>query len=420
MDAPASGAPPLPPMPNRPSPARSAGTVVPDRIEVELVDAVPALAGAAPLAPLDRDSDRSPCRAGGTRPPRAAAFAAHPDWLRAAATHLLPAGVALARARVDGEEAVRLPLSPRAPGRALRHPAHDHLSLADLDARAGLPGETLLGAVDATLRAAAGRAGTAPAWRAAAVPEDSALVRAVRARTGVATGPLDRDGWALAPARETARFELGDAGAPPLPGKLRRNLRRLRHRLDELAGSGAEMHLHGADDPDARVAAFERFVALEAAGWKSAGAAGTGTAIGDDPATLGFYRELLAPRAPGLAPLVIELRAGGRTVAAKLALGTGATLHLLKIAYDESLGACAPGSLLLESLLERAPERGLGRVSLVTSPAWAARWHPLVAPAWHVVRYADTAGGRLALAADRARGLARRHHRRLRAGRSEP
>ena len=115
---------------------------------------------------------------------------------------------------------------------------------------------------------------------------------------------------------------------------------------------------------------------------------------------------------------MLELELGGRTIAAKLALRTGDALHLLKIAYDESLGEHSPGSLLLEAVLERAADDGLDRVSLVTSPAWAARWHPLVAPTWHVVRYADAAGGRLAAAADRARDAARRRYRQARAARS--
>ena len=408
-------------MPPRP-PSDRARAPAAERIDVELVDPLAPDDPSAPIAPLDPGAGgrTAPDADGAPVPLGVAAFAAHPRWLRAAAAHLLPPGTLLARVSVDGEERVRLPCLAPARGRSLLHPVHDHLSLADVDARPGLAHGTLLDAVDATLRAAADRVGAVPAWRARAVPEGSALVRAVRDRAGASEGPVDAAGWSLRPARETARFELGRAAAAPVPGKLRRNLRRLRGRLESAAGTGAEPLLDGPDDPDALAAAFERFVALEASGWKSgdAGTGGTGTAIAQDPAILAFYRALLDPHAsdrdPGLEPAIVELRVDGRTVAAKLALRTGPALHLLKIAYDESLSECAPGSLLLESLLERAPQVGIERVSLVTSPAWAARWHPRVTPTWHVTRYAPTAGGRLALVADRARELARRHHRRLR------
>ena len=412
-------------------------------LDVRFVDPLDRAGADGPDGPLGLDATGI---AGA--PTRAAAFAAHPDWTRALARHLVAPDARVARVWAAGTELARLPCAAPARGRSLRHPAHDHLSLADVDVAPDLPGATLLDAVDATIRAAAREAGPVPAWRAAAVPEDSALVRAVRARAGVADGPLDAGGWALRFARDTAGFEL-EGDAFPVPGKLRRNLRRLRVRLHDSAGAMTSVRItsmrerdpdappgaalegetdDGTDDGADLEAAFERFVALEATGWKSggAGAAGTagataggrGTAIAHDRAALGFYRALLRPRAPGLAPTIVELELDGRTVAAQLALRTGTALHLLKIAYDESLAAASPGSLLLDSLIARAPGEGLTRVSLVTSPAWAARWHPVVRPAWHVVRYADTVQGRLVAAADRARAAAAHRYRRARAGRS--
>ena len=184
---------------------------------------------------------------------------------------------------------------PRA-GARCAHPAHDHLSLADIDTAPGLRAGALLDAIDATLVAAGAEVGAVPAWRASPVPEDSALVRAVRGRTGAPDGPVDAARWTLSPARDTARFDIAD-GAFALPGKLARNLRRLRARLHEGANAEAVVRLHGRDDGEALEAAFERFVALEASGWKAGDAGTPGTAIAADPGAPGVLTARCCARA---------------------------------------------------------------------------------------------------------------------------
>ena len=239
-------------------------------------------------------------------------------------------------------------------------------------------------------------------WRIADLPADSVLGGALGAETAAP------EGWSRRPSRASARFALdGDACHPP--GKLRRNLARLRRRLATRGALRVET-VTGADGAPtaARLeAAFERFLAVEASGWKGE----EGTAIARDPALTGFYRALLAPREPGLAARIDLLWLDEECVAAQYALVTDRRLSLLKIGYDERHADCSPGSLLLESTLEHARAAGLATLSLVTSPPWAARWHPEERALWHVVRYVDSMEGRARRVLDRLGHSARRRLR---------
>lgn len=344
-----------------------------------------------------------------------AGFQHHPDWFAAIDAHLLPGAIRIASARdADGPLAL-LPLASDAAAREAHHPRHPHLALADVLLHPRLAAADGRALLERMTRTACPRA---EAWRIADLPAGSALADALgipddapRARAGaelgagegrVATPP---DGWTVRPSRPSAGFELGD-GRDAVPGKLRRNLRRLRRRLE----SEGTLRVERVRSPDALPAAWERFLAVEASGWKGAGAAGTAIAV--DTVLAGFYGALLAPRSPGLVPEIDLLWLDGDCVAAQLGLEVNGTLSLLKIGYDERHAAAAPGALLLEAVLAEAATDGLERLSLVTSSAWAARWHPAERGLWHAVRYADTIGGRRRRALDRLRGFARERLRR--------
>ena len=91
-----------------------------------------------------------------------------------------------------------------------------------------------------------------------------------------------------------------------------------------------------SDEPTAT----ERFLALEAAGWKGS----EGTAIASDPAHAAFFREVAA----GFAAMHrLELRsletADGTCLAMSVRLGAGDAGFCFKIAFDEQLRKYAPG-----------------------------------------------------------------------------
>lgn len=147
----------------------------------------------------------------------------------------------------------------------------------------------------------------------------------------------------------------------------RRNLGRQRRRLEEMGAVVVE-RLVGVRAAEEGV---DRFVALEASGWKGA----AGSAIRMHPRLLGFYRSLARELDSCPSVVVYLLHVAGRVVAGSFCIELDDTLHVLKIAYDEDLRAAAPGNRLLDHMLDEAAGReALRRVSLVTSPPWAQRW----------------------------------------------
>jgi CelD/BcsL family acetyltransferase involved in cellulose biosynthesis len=145
------------------------------------------------------------------------------------------------------------------------------------------------------------------------------------------------------------------------------NLRKARNKLAKLAGVGMEV----IADPALTDAAFARFVAVEAAGWKGEG----GSAIGCDEGRAAFFRALAHRLAAGGALEWHFLTAEGRTIAGHFAARIGGSLALIKIGYDEGYARCAPGNLLFERTVERAFADGATtEVNCLTDMAWHRNW----------------------------------------------
>lgn len=145
------------------------------------------------------------------------------------------------------------------------------------------------------------------------------------------------------------------------------NLRKARNKLAKLPGAGVEV----VADPALVDAAFDRFVAVEAAGWKGEG----GSAIGCAPGRTTFFRALARRLAASGALEWHFLTAEGRTIAGHFAARLGGSLALIKIGYDEGYARCAPGNLLFERTVERAFADGATReVNCLTDMAWHRNW----------------------------------------------
>ncbi len=161
-----------------------------------------------------------------------------------------------------------------------------------------------------------------------------------------------------------------------LSSKLRANLRRRRRKLEE-KGKVSYERCAGGEDLEARLDAG---FALEASGWKGQ----RGTAISLSPATRGFYTELArwASRENMLALRVLS--AGGRPVAFHYALTAADRSFLLKPGYDESLGECSPGQLLMEEALKDCVSSGLRELDFLgPDMVWKRDWTESVRPhAW--------------------------------------
>jgi CelD/BcsL family acetyltransferase involved in cellulose biosynthesis len=117
----------------------------------------------------------------------------------------------------------------------------------------------------------------------------------------------------------------------------RREQARMRRRLEEELG--AELQ---AVDRAGEETAVERFLELEAAGWKGR----EGTAFASDPSHAVLFRELCRGFAAQNRLQLLSLEAAGRVVAMKCNLSSGDELFCFKIAHDETLSAHSPGVLL--------------------------------------------------------------------------
>lgn len=187
-------------------------------------------------------------------------------------------------------------------------------------------------------------------------------------------------GWALQDAARGARLPHGvwHSGAAPyvqLPDTLqawaaqkrsnRKPLRRKRRRLEERGRVEVERVTGG----EALAARLEEAFALERSGWK----ARNGTAIAQDPRTLGFYTQL-AERAARTGELALYfLRLDGRAIAFQYGLQVGARYLAMKPGYDEAYADVSPGQLLTESVLEDLIPRGVRELDLLGEESAAKR-----------------------------------------------
>ena len=149
-----------------------------------------------------------------------------------------------------------------------------------------------------------------------------------------------------------------------MSNKRRKNLRRQRRHLDDLLGGKLERVDWGPRD-EARNAAIELFLRLEAAGWKGR----AGTAISCNPEHEAFFRVLVDEFARDGQLQLWFLEAAGTPVAAQCNLISGDTVFHFKIAYDEEVAHYSPGVLLeLEMLEEFHADERLQRIDSCAAP----------------------------------------------------
>jgi CelD/BcsL family acetyltransferase involved in cellulose biosynthesis len=194
-----------------------------------------------------------------------------------------------------------------------------------------------------------------------------------------------------------------------LPTRRRKEFARQMRRLAE----HGPVAIDSATAPDAVAAAFEEFLALEAAGWKGRGA----TAILSDPVIADFARTVVAKRAAAGGVRVDALRVGAKPIAVVVTFLAGTSAWTWKVAFDETHSRFSPGAQLMLDLPGRifADERIERIDSLATAD------HPMIDHLWRDRLAIGTlvvgSGGpmhRLALLSEKAERRARAGARRLR------
>lgn len=132
---------------------------------------------------------------------------------------------------------------------------------------------------------------------------------------------------------------------------LNRSLKSNLRRYEKRANAGSEpLTFRRVDSPVEIPLAVARYAQLEGSGWKGA----EGTALGSNPAQLGFYTDLMCRFAEQRQAHVYELWQGERLAAARLVIRQGVSIVMLKTTYDEALREWAPGRLLLNRVIEDA------------------------------------------------------------------
>jgi CelD/BcsL family acetyltransferase involved in cellulose biosynthesis len=228
-------------------------------------------------------------------------------------------------------------------------------------------------------------AGTALFLHLAAIPLDSSLATALEAvcrEDGRRVALVHREDRALLEGPADPEAYLATA----LPAKKRKELRRQHARLSE-QGTLTIAHQRDAQGIDDWI---ERFLKLEAAGWKGR----AGSALGSAPATAQLFRHALteAARRGALDRLSLSLDGNPLAMLATFIAAPGA--FSFKTAYDERYARYSPGVLLQ-----------LQNLSLLTDPAiaWcdscAAADHPMIDSLWTgrraMGRFSVAIGGRV-------------------------
>ena len=166
------------------------------------------------------------------------------------------------------------------------------------------------------------------------------------------------------------RAPSADACLAQMSPRLRKEIRRKHRRLSERPGY-AEVMLGPGDDFGAEI---ERFIALEASGWKGA----AGGAFACSETGLRFGRAVLGEAARRRRLHMVGIDVDGRPIARRFSLLAAEGAYAFKTAYDESYAQYSPG-VLAEALRMRALHRlPQAWIDSYTDPANATAnrmWH---------------------------------------------
>ena len=221
---------------------------------------------------------------------------------------------------------------------------HPHCFLGTPLVRRGRARECLAAAVEWLARDSRGAA--AVEWkRIAADGPFFQVLSDVLADSARATFLADRFTRALLLPRADAEEYLCET----LPGKSRKEFRRLERRLSE-AGPVEYADLGDAGEADAWIA---QFLDLEASGWKGSNA----TALGSSAAGRRFFTRAAGEAARRGRLMMLGLRVAGQPVALKCNLLSGDGSFAFKIAFDEAWGRFSPGVLLELENIRRFHQR---------------------------------------------------------------
>jgi len=196
------------------------------------------------------------------------------------------------------------------------------------------------------------------------IPADGPVAEAVRSGLGARRAhwrPSDPPTRPFVRRRSTASH-LDET----FKGRRRADIQRKRRRLDALLGQPARLVDHGGDP-----VAVDRFLTLEAAGWKGRG----GWALLCRPSGGPYFREMCAGFAADGRMHILALQAGDVTVAMRCEIEAGNGRFEVRSAYDERYKRFSPGVQLEVDAINSFHDSGLSFMSCGTNhPQHPAFW----------------------------------------------
>ena len=135
-----------------------------------------------------------------------------------------------------------------------------------------------------------------------------------------------------------------------------------------------------------------QFSQLEENSWKGQ----EGVAINSSPEVKNFYTDLMTAASKNQQARIFHYASDNHIYASALGFQLGDCLYIHKICFDASYMEMSPGGLLIFEIIKRAAlDANINKVSLVTYPDWAKRWHPQHTSTLNYISYNRSIMGRL-------------------------
>ena len=191
-----------------------------------------------------------------------------------------------------------------------------------------------------------------------------------------------------------------------LSTRITENLARLQRRAERTLGP---MRVeHSIPSPEDAGAALERFIAIEASGWKGR----RGSSLRDRPDLHDFFRRYSQRAAARRRLRISSLRFGGQLAAMEISVDAYDRMWQLKIGYNDALSQFYPGLQLTRESIRSAFERGVQSYEFLGAAAsWEERWRPEARPYRLLLAYPLSARGVVGACTDIAGTFWRRSRR---------
>lgn len=181
---------------------------------------------------------------------------------------------------------------------------------------------------------------------------------------------------------------------------VRRTGRRLRETLQ------AQIQRLASRDVQENLEWFDRFVDLEAAGWKG----DQHTSIRHRPGSEAYFRLALETAARHGMMRWYALVADGRAIAMNMGMQTGRVFWVHKTAYDERFSRYSPGTELVHQLnLDCIANPTVEQINWISAAHWLDPWKPARLPYYHLRIYGRSLLGRTLYETSRFRDGLRRN-----------